>query len=94
MPATSDDEFAEFKTDEATFDAMMAEAEPAEIVSASPHTVRVEQSDGSVFVLHVPAGGLFSVGAAISAAAELAVAHGPGRLGVHHLPAPAAALAG
>lgn len=26
------DEFAEFETDEATFDAMMAEAEPAELV--------------------------------------------------------------
>jgi len=32
MPDSDDDEFAEFETDEATFDAMMAEAEPAELV--------------------------------------------------------------
>lgn len=31
-PDRDEDEFAEFETDEATFDAMMAEAEPAELV--------------------------------------------------------------
>jgi hypothetical protein len=41
-----EDEFAEFETDEATFDAMMAQAQPAEIVASRP-TVTVAQDDGT-----------------------------------------------
>jgi hypothetical protein len=53
----ADDEFSEFDTDEATFDAMMAEAEPAELVHSRPSTtVTVEQADDSKFQLRVPAG--------------------------------------
>ncbi len=35
------DEFAEFETDDATFDAMMARGEPAEIVAAAHRSVVV-----------------------------------------------------
>jgi hypothetical protein len=72
MTAT-EDEFAEFETDEATFDAMMAEAEPAELVPApTPTTVTIEQTDDAVFTLTVPAGGLFWVGTATTASAKCA----------------------
>jgi len=36
--AGTDDEFAEFETDEATIDRMMAEGEPAEIVDTRPES--------------------------------------------------------
>lgn len=44
MPGT-DEEFAEFETDEATFDAMLDRAEPAELV-APPARVSVTVSRG------------------------------------------------
>lgn len=54
------DEFAEFDTDEATFDAMLARAEPAEIVAAQ-QTVIVEQDDDTRFTVNMPAGVTVSV---------------------------------
>jgi hypothetical protein len=41
MPNSDEDEFAEFETDEATFDAMMAEGEPAVLVPPPAHVTTV-----------------------------------------------------
>jgi hypothetical protein len=57
MPGS--DEFAEFDTDEATFDAMMRAAEPAELVAGRHHV--------TVRVVTLPAGVQVSVGNATSA---------------------------
>jgi hypothetical protein len=58
-----DDEFAEFDTDEATFDAMMARAEPATLVEPSrQRTVVFVQSDETHFTVMLPTNPLLSVG--------------------------------
>jgi hypothetical protein len=60
----SDHEFAEFETDDATFDAMMAGAESAEIIAGRQQTVVVvEQDDQTRFIVTMPAGATLSVGA-------------------------------
>jgi hypothetical protein len=95
MPPT-EDEFAEFDTNEATFDAMMAEAEPVELVPAPPRTtVTIEQAGEATFKLTVPRGGLLWAGTSTLALNGESVAHGPGRLPAHHHrpPDPRAALA-
>jgi hypothetical protein len=64
----TEDEFAEFDTDEATFDAMMAAAEPAELTHGPLEaTVTIQQSDDVVFTLKVPSSGFLWAGAATRA---------------------------
>ena len=93
----TEDEFAEFDTDEATFDAMMAAAEPAELAQAAlVATVTIRQSDDAVFTLQVPSSGFLWAGAVTRAFhGDLVV---PGKLkspAVHHRPSSGeAALAG
>lgn len=54
MPDSDEDEFAEFETDEATFDAMMAEAEPAELVPAPVTTMLSPAQDVVTFANGLP----------------------------------------
>jgi hypothetical protein len=94
MPPT-EDEFAEFDTDEATFDAMMAESERVELVEhPAGTTVVVEQGDQVVFRLTVPSGGPLSVATSTVSVGGEAVGREAGRLAAHHrLTAPVGALA-
>jgi hypothetical protein len=76
MPGSSD-EFGEFDTDEATFDVMMARAEPAEITSAPERiTVTVDDVDDTRFIVTMPTTHFVSVGRSVSGAYE-AVARTP-----------------
>jgi hypothetical protein len=77
MPGSSD-EFAEFETDEATFDAMMARAEPAVITNAPEHLiVTVDDADDTRFVVTMPTTHFVSVGRSLSGAY---LAHAPATL--------------
>src|SRR5689334_18223345 len=70
MPTPPEDEFAEFETNEATFDAMMAEAEPAELVAAPARctAMRIELAGDAVFTLAASWDG-FSISTAAATAA-------------------------
>ena len=93
MPC-SDDEFAEFDTDEATFDAMMAEARPAELVPGHPRsTFTIKQAGDATFTFTVSSLASLSVETATSASNGGALVHGPGKLSAHRLRAPGKALA-
>ena len=93
MP-TADDEFAEFDTDEATFDAMMAAAEPVELVERpAGTTTTITQADQTVFRVTVPAGGsIWPSTSAVSFSGEPATRES-GRLSAYRLPPVPEALA-
>jgi hypothetical protein len=78
----SDEEFAEFDTDEATFDAMMGRADPAEIVDAV-QTFTVEQVDHTTFTITMPAASFLSVATSRSTPNGRPIDHGPGRRRPH-----------
>lgn len=77
MPSSEDDEFAEFETDEATFDAMMAEAQPAILVPPPDRVITVLSAARDV-VMFAP-GLPVAVGVATSVAVS-AVQQGPIRV--------------
>lgn len=68
MPSSDEDEFAEFETDEATFDAMMAEAEPAILVRppAGVTTVLSAAQDVVMFARGLPVTVSVETSAAVS----------------------------
>ena len=80
MP-TTDDEFAEFDTDEATFDAMMEAAEPAELAdSAARTTATVAQGNADAsFTISAPRSSFFTIGSSTRSNAS-SFSSGPPRL--------------
>lgn len=58
---TREDEFAEFETDEASFDVMMARGEPAEIVSVPARSTVVVSRAGWSATVTMPASPILSV---------------------------------
>ena len=68
MPTS--DEFAEFETDDATFDAMLARGEPAEIVAAPARSFRITISDNA----------FISIGTSLTSVNGTTISEGPARL--------------
>jgi hypothetical protein len=81
------DEFAEFETDEAAFDAMMAAAAPAAITDAPSHrTVTVTQAGQTRFTVTMPASALLTVATSATRTQGTSRGHDVRRRPAHHRP--------
>lgn len=83
----TEDEFAEFEMDEVAFDAMLTQAEPAEIIDRRPSlVVTVAHTDLATVTVRTRSSNFLSIATPVSLPTGRPVVQGSGKLAVHRVP--------